>query len=76
MTKNQKRVIAIIAIVFIAFTVIVFAVPFKNNILFWLSYVFAVISIFAQIYVLRVAFNGTDSINEKSNPPAMLGRIV
>jgi hypothetical protein len=65
MTKNQKRILAVIAIVFIAFTVITFAVPFNKNGLFWLSYIFAIISILTQIYVLKVAFDGTDSTKSK-----------
>jgi hypothetical protein len=65
MTKNQKRILAVIAIVFLAFAVITLALPFDKNKLFWLSYIFAVISIFAQVYVLKVAFDGADSTKSK-----------
>lgn len=65
MTKNQTRVLAVVIIVLIAFSVIAFAVPFVKTGLFWLSYIFAVISIFAQIYVLKVAFDGAESIKSK-----------
>jgi hypothetical protein len=65
MTKNHKRILAVIAIVFVAFTVITVALPFEKNGIFWLSYIFAIISIFAQIYVLKVAFDGADSTKSK-----------
>ena len=65
MTKNQTRTLAVIIIFFIAFSVIAFAVPFVKTGLFWLSYIFAVISILAQIYVLKIAFDGAESIKSK-----------
>jgi signal transduction histidine kinase len=77
MTKNQKRILAVIAIVFVAFTVIAFALPFNKNEIFWLSYIFAIISIFAQIYVLKVAFDGAYSAKSKvyGFPIAQIGVI-
>lgn len=65
MTKNQTRVLAVVIIVLIAFSVIAFAVPFVKTGLFWMSYIFGVISILAQLYVLKVAFDGAESIKSK-----------
>lgn len=65
MTKNQKRYLAVAAIVFIAFSVIVFAAPLKMNEVFWVSYVFSVIAMGIQIYVYKIAFEGKESIRSK-----------
>ena len=65
MTKNQTRILAVVIIVLIAFSVIAFAVPFVKTGLFWMSYIFGVISILAQLYVLKVAFDGAESIKSK-----------
>ncbi len=65
MTKNKKRTLAVIAIVFIAFSMISFVVPFKRNDLFWLSYLFGVFAIAIQIYVMKIAFGSGESIKSK-----------
>lgn len=65
MTKNQKRILAVLVIIFIAYSVVVFAMPFKMNGIFWLSYIFAVISVAAQVYVLKTAFDGAESVKSK-----------
>ena len=77
MTKNQKRTIVVLAIVLAAFSVIAFALPFKMNGMFWLSYLFGILAIAIQIYVLKVAFNGTDSVKSKfyGFPIAQIGII-
>ena len=57
MSKNTIRFYAVLALVLVAFSVIVFVVPFVKNAVFWVSYVFAVIAICAQAYVQSKAFN-------------------
>lgn len=62
MKKNDIRGFIILAIVFVIFSVIAFAVPFEMNAGFWMSYVFGVIAIAVQAYVFTVAFkNGEDA---------------
>lgn len=56
MTKNEKRVIAVDAIILVVFLVISFVAPFKMNGVFWLSVILGVISIAAQLYILKSAF--------------------
>lgn len=77
MTKNQKRTLVVLAIVLIVFSILAFALPFKKNGLFWLSWLFGVLAIAVQVYVLKIAFNGADSV--KSNfygfPIAQIGII-
>lgn len=56
MTKNEKRVIIVDAIVLIMFLVIALAAPFVKNGVFWLSLLFGVLAIVVQLFVLRRAF--------------------
>ena len=58
MSKNKTRFLIIVAAVFVAFSVIAFAVPFVNNGMFWSAYIFSVIAIAAQIYAYPKAFAG------------------
>lgn len=77
MTKNQKRTVIVLAIVLIVFSVLAFALPLKMNGLFWLSYLFGVLAIAVQLYVLKIAFHGTDSVKSKfyGFPIAQIGII-
>jgi len=77
MTKNQKRTLIVTIIVFVAFSVVAFALPFKKNGVFWLSYIFSTFAILAQIYVLKVAFSGTESVKSKfyGFPIAQIGIV-
>lgn len=77
MGKNQKRILTVLAIIFVAFSVVVFALPFKMNGIFWLSYIFAVISVAAQIYVLKTAFDGAENVRSKfyGFPIAQIGVV-
>lgn len=59
---NQKtRFFVAVCAVFVALTVIAFAVPFHRNGTFWVSYVFALLALGAQVYVYPRAFAGTDA---------------
>lgn len=63
--KNQVRSWAVLAVFFVVYSVISFALPFKHNVVFWLSYIFAVGAIAIQIYVLRAAFEKGVSVKSK-----------
>jgi hypothetical protein len=77
MKKSVLRSYATLAIVLVVFSVVAFVVPFRKNGLFWLSYVFGVIAIAAQIYVFRVAFPGEQSVKSKfyGFPIAQIGVV-
>lgn len=62
--NNKTRFLIVVCAVFVAFTVIAFAVPFAKNGVFWLAYVFGLIAIAAQVYVYPRAFAG-DSARSK-----------
>lgn len=57
MSKNRIRFYVSLAIVFAIFNVIVFAIPFKHNAVFWLSYVFAIVAMAIQLYSYPKAFD-------------------
>ncbi len=71
MNKNKLRFYIVVAAVFVAFTVISFAVPFVKNGAFWVAYIFAVLAIAAQVYVYPKAFDGASA---KSNLQHHLSR--
>ena len=77
MEKNQKRTVAVLGILLVAFTVISFVVPFLKNGVFWLSYLFGIIAIALQAYVLKTAFSGSESTKSKfyGFPIAQIGII-
>ena len=58
MNKNITRFIVTLAIILAVFTVIAFVVPFPHTAAFWVSYVFGVLAIAAQLYAWRSAFAG------------------
>lgn len=58
MSKSKLRLYVVVAALFAALTVVAFVIPFERNRVFWLSYVFAVIALAAQIYVYPKAFAG------------------
>lgn len=61
MRGNNIRGYIVDAILFVVFSVIAFAAPFKMTGVFWLGYIFGVIAIVSQIYFIKISFlNGKD----------------
>ncbi len=56
MSKNELRRYIILSVIFAVFSVIAFAAPFNKNAVFWISYLFGVIAIVFQVYVLKISF--------------------
>jgi len=56
MKKNSIRWWVVLAAVLAVYNVISFAVPFPKNAVFSLSWVFTMIAIIAQVYVIRTSF--------------------
>lgn len=56
MTKNEKRVYIVLTIIMAIFSAVSFIIPFSKNIIFWLAYLFGIISIIMQMIVFRIAF--------------------
>lgn len=74
---NKKRIKLVAIILLVAFSVIAFAVPFKMNAVFWISYLFGIVSIVAQLFVLKLAFEGQEDVRSKlyGFPIAQVGII-
>ena len=65
MGKNEKRGYAVLAIIFVVFSVIAFAVPFTKNSVFVLAYIFGAIAIAFQIYVFKLSFSHGEDAKSK-----------
>ena len=56
MTKNAARGILILLILLAVFSVIVFAIPFSRNMVFWIAYSCGVFAILFQLYIFKTSF--------------------
>ena len=77
MRKNLVRTYGILAILFVVFTVVVFAVPFVKNAVFWVSYLFVMLAIGVQGYAIHTAFSKEEPVTSKlyGFPVARIGFI-
>ena len=77
MSKNKIRVIAFAAIALVVFNVIAFVIPIPKNVVFWVSYIFGMLAIAAQLLFMSVAFSGKEDIRSKfyGFPIARIGII-
>lgn len=75
--KNKLRVWIILAVIFAVYTVLTFALPFEKNAVLWVSYLFGVVAIAAQVYVIHTAFGKGKSLKSKfyGFPVAEIGAI-
>lgn len=65
MKKSKVQWYAALAILAVVYCVVVFAVPFhKDNAIFWISFIFTLMSLAAQIYVMHTAF-GKESVKSR-----------
>lgn len=65
MKKNKGMAYAVLAIAFVLFNVIAFAVPTAKTATFWTAYVFTTIAFAMQIAIWKFAFKGTDTLKSK-----------
>jgi len=65
MAKNEKRVCIVLAIILAVFAVVSLAVPFVKGGVFLLSFVFGIVAIAVQLYVLKSAFGKNESPRSK-----------
>lgn len=77
MNKNSLRVVIVLAIILVVFSVISFVAPFTMNGVFWLAWIFGVAAIALQLYVLQIAFKDAESVRSKvyGFPIARIGII-
>ena len=77
MKKNVIRWWVVLVIVLAVYNVLAFALPFPKTAVFAVSYLFSMIAILAQIYVIRTAFYRGEGVKSKfyGFPIARLGVI-
>ena len=65
MKKNKGMAYAVLAIAFVLFNVIDFAVPTTKTATFWTAYAFTTIAFASQIVIWKFAFKGADTLKSK-----------
>ena len=77
LNKNAVRIIVLAGIMLVVFNVIAFVVPFAKNAVFWVAYAFGMTAIISQLAVMKLAFNGAETIRSKfyGFPVARIGVI-
>ena len=65
MGKNKLRTYGVLAIIFVVFSVLVFAVPFVKNGVFVLSYLFVLLAMVFQGYAIYKAFSREEPVTSK-----------
>lgn len=65
MKKNKGMAYAVLAIAFVLFNVIAFAVPTAKTATFWVAYVFTTVAFASQIAIWKFAFKGVDTLKSK-----------
>lgn len=77
MSKNTARWWAVLAVLLVVYSVVAFVLPFAKDTVFILSYVFTLVALGAQIYVIRTAFYQGEGVKSKfyGFPIAKVGTI-
>ena len=65
MKRNKGMAYAVLAIAFVLFNVIAFAVPTVKTATFWIAYAFTAIAFASQIAIWKFAFKGADTLKSK-----------
>ena len=65
MKKNTVRALVILGVLLVIYHVVIFAVPFQKNATFFLSWIFTLVAIAAQTYVIPVAFGRGEDAKSK-----------
>lgn len=67
MKENKVRIqgLIVLAILFVVYTIIAFALPFPKNGVFFLAYLFSVVAFGMQIYVFRISFQRGSDVKSK-----------
>ena len=77
LNKDQTRAIIAVAVVFAAYNVLAFALPFRHTGVFWVGYVFGLLALIAALLIFALAFgkDGTAKSKFYGFPIARLGVI-
>lgn len=77
MNKNTTRWWAVLAILLVVYSVVAFALPFEKTTVFVMSYLFTLVALGVQIYVIRTAFYQGEGVKSKfyGFPIAKVGAV-
>ena len=62
MNRHRNRKLLILSIVFVAYNILVFVIPFRRNDVFWIAYAFSIVTILGQAAAYMVAFHKADNL--------------
>ncbi len=66
MKKHQIQGLVVLGVLAVVYSAIVFLVPFqRDNGVFWISFLFSLASLAAQVYVFRVSFGGKRDVKSR-----------
>ncbi|MGN1480320.1 hypothetical protein [Porcipelethomonas sp.] len=65
MTKRNKQAIAVIAIVLIVFSIVVFIIPFRKGSTFWIAYTAELLAVALQFPVFKLAYGNAEDLKSK-----------
>ena len=65
MNKRSKQAIALISILLIVFSVIVFIIPFRKGITFWIAYTAELLAVALQFPVFKLAYGNSENLKSK-----------
>ena len=63
--KHINKVLLILGIIAVAFSVFAFLVPFSKDEVFWTAYIFEIIALVIQIPIFKLAFDNANTIKSK-----------
>ena len=64
MIQHKNRRLLIAGIIFVAFNILAFVIPFQRNAVFWVAYAFSAVTIFAQVAADALAFRNAHTLRE------------
>lgn len=65
MSKNKIRELVVCGIVLVVFCLLVFVIPFSRTEVFWVSFGFTLLAIFAQVYIAYSAFHKGKTVRSR-----------
>ncbi len=65
MGKKQLKVLALLIVAVLAFTIIVFVIPFHRGASFWIAYIAVLLALALQIPIFKLAYDNADDLRSK-----------
>ena len=65
LNKRQKYLLVILIITAVAFSIVVFLIPFPKKAVFWIAWLFEMTAFALQIPIFRLAFDNAEELKSK-----------